>query len=176
MLTPNFSASQEAGEPELIYLTDTSSGSDAAIVSRRITLRKADNTFLVPTGNDSAQYITWALADTTTDVDVLEDDYGVNITVEWIDVSSAVLYTKTILYGFTLYGETFDYSLSQRLAANPLLINDNDFFPNKALLRTLIDSGNQAISLASDIAAAQQCYDRANELRNNSQYYFNTTG
>ena len=77
------------------------------------------------------------------------------------------------MYGFTEYNEMFDYGLTQMLTANPLLINDNDYFPHKSDLRTSIDSGNQAIIYAQDLFAAQQCYDRATNLRLSSQYYFN---
>lgn len=174
-LTPNFIAEQTAGSPEDITLEDTSTGSDLAIASRRITLRLADGSFLVPDGNDSDQYIAWALASTTKTVDVLEEDKAISMTVEWLDVSSAVLYTKTILFGFTLYNETFDYGLTQSAAGNPMLMNDNNWFANKSLLRERIDSGNNAITFG-DIYAAQQCYDRATELRTNAQYSFNTSG
>ena len=77
------------------------------------------------------------------------------------------------LKNFFNFNEKFDYGLTQMLTANPMLINDNDFFPHKEELRISIDSGNQAFTLVGDIFAAQQCYDRATELRVNSQYYFN---
>jgi hypothetical protein len=72
-----------------------------------------------------------------------------------------------------LYNETFDYQLTQVLTGNPLVINDNNFFPNKSDLRVNIDGGNQAIFFATDLFSAQQCYDRATNLRLGSQYYFN---
>ena len=172
MLTPNFDASQVLGASDEIVLDDTSSGSDGDVTSRRVTLRLADGSFLVPDGNESDQYITWALADASITLDVLDTDEAVEITVEWLDNSSDVLYAKTLLFGFTLYNETFDYSLTQKVSGNPMLINDNNWFANKSLLRTHIDSGNKAIAYG-DIYAAQQCYDRASELRTNSQYHFN---
>ena len=54
-----------------------------------------------------------------------------------------------------------------------MLMNDNDWWGNKTLLRNYIDSGNNAVSRNSDIVAAQQCYDLATNLRTQSQYYFN---
>lgn len=85
----------------------------------------------------------------------------------------AVLYSSTGLYGFTSYNEDFDYSLTTILNSNPLLINDNSFRINKTDLRLFIDSGDKAVSRASDIEGAQLSYDEATKLRLSSQYYFN---
>ena len=172
-LVESFTATQDAGEPSSIVLTDTSSGADAAITGRAVFLIKADGTYVVPTGT-TTQYILWPIADTTLTLDVLTKDTALSIVVQWLDVSSNVLYDVTALYGFTLYGEIFDYGLTQMLSANQILINDNNFWPQKSKLRTLIDSGNQAVSLATDIAGAQVCYDLATAIRLSSQYYFNT--
>lgn len=85
----------------------------------------------------------------------------------------AALYSSTLLAGYTPYGEEFDYNLTTMFAANPLLINDNEFRNSKMNLRLFIDSGNQAIIEASDIVSAQLCYDLETYLRLNSIYYFN---
>lgn len=168
----NFSASQTLGEESVITLTDTSTGTDGGIVSRRVYLRKSDGTFLVPEGV-TTEYITWALAATTKDIDCLTQDMALQVTVQWLNVSNVVLYDKALVYGFTLYNETFDYGLTQVLAGNQLLFNDNSFWKNKSDLRTFLDSGDQAISLASDLYNAQVCYNQATALRLSSQYFFN---
>jgi len=170
--SPAFTAAQAVGFPSQIVFTDTSTGTDGTIVSRRIYLKKADGTFLVPTGT-STEYIAWALADTSTTVDALDKDYSLLVTVQWLDAGGAILYDKVVLYGFTLYNETFDYSTTQMLTGNAALFNDNNFWQNKSDLRTYIDGGNNAISLATDQYGAQQCYDAATALRVGSQYYFN---
>jgi len=59
------------------------------------------------------------------------------------------------------------------MSANPMLINDNDFWYNKSKLRVLIDSGNQAILNAEDLSNAQLCYDEATKVRLKAQYLFN---
>ena len=171
-LTPNFTATQIAGSPSEIVLTDTSTGSDGAITSRRVYVQQSNGEFLVQSGT-STEYEVWDYADSSITLDLLTKDVAVRITVQWLDVSNVVLYDKTINTAFTLYNETFDYGLTQLLAANPLLINDNSFWQNKAALRTDIDSGNNALELADDLVAAQSCYDKATELRLNSQYYYN---
>ncbi len=173
-LVANFSTSQTVGAPESINFVDTSTGSDGAISERRIYLAQADGTFLVPSGT-TTDYIVWALADTTITIDdILPKDMGLNITVVWVNSGGTTLYDKFRLTGFTLFNETFDYNLTQQCSGNPLLINDNDFFENKSKLRTMIDSGNNAIEFASDIFGANQCYNIATELRLSSQYFFNT--
>ena len=169
---PDFVAIQPFGTPNLIEITDLSTGSDFRIVTRRIYIRKADGSYLI---NGDI----WDYPDMAITLDVLTKDTACEITIEWLNgypsvgIIPLVLYSKVILYGFTEYSEMFDYGLTQMLTANPLLINDNDFFPHKSDLRTSVDSGNQAITYAQDLYAAQQCYDRATNLRLSSQYYFN---
>lgn len=171
-LTPNFSVSQPTGEPSVVTLEDTSTGSDGAISQRRAYLRTSAGVFLVEEGV-ATEYTPWSYANPTIDIDALDKDYGLYITVEWLDVSNTVLYSKSTLVGLTSFNEDFDYQLTQLLSGNPLLWNDADFWQNKSNLRTEIDSGDQAISRAADIFGAQQCYDRATRLRETSQYSFN---
>lgn len=169
----NFSTSQTSGNPSVITITDDSTGSDGAITQRRVYITDANGNYIVPKGNYT-DYVQWALADSSIDIDCLLKDMAVTIVVQWLDVSNVVLYEKTEPVGFTLYNETFDYGLTQMLSGNPMLINDNNFFQDKSALRTYVDSGNQAVSLASDLFGAQSCYDEATKLRTKSQYYFNS--
>lgn len=173
-LTVGFTATQIAGAPAEILFTDTSTGVDAAVVKRRIYISTSSGEFLVESGN-SNEYSDWDDFPTTTTItlDVLTQMQAANVVVQWLNVSNAVLYDKTLQYGFTLFGETFDYGLTQLMAANPMLINDNNFWGHKEKLRELIDSGNQSIELASDLYNAQLCYDEATGLMDNSQYLFN---
>lgn len=168
-LTPNFAISQTFGLPSIITLQDTSTGSDPAIVTRRVYLRKDDNTFLTPVGT-STEYISWPYASSSISIDALDKDYGLDVVVQWLDNSSAVLYDKVILAGLTLYNKTYSYQLTQMLSGNPLLINDDGFFERKATVREAIESGNEALELAADIFGAQQCYDYATQIRLNYAY------
>lgn len=170
--TQDFSVVQVVGYPSKIVITDTSTGSDGSIASRRVYLKKADGTFLVPSGT-ATQYIVWDYADASITIDALDKDYCLLITVEWLDSGGGQLYAKTALQGETLYNETFSYYLSQMVASNPYLMNDNDYFINMSALRTCIDAGNNAISIGADQMTAQLCYDNATALRISSQYYYN---
>ena len=175
--TPGFSTSQTIGLPNKINFTDTSTGSDINIVSRRIFIQDAANTYIVQKGTTTT-YEDWVIVSPPLDplsisLDVLKKDMALYLTVQWLNASNTVLYEKSYLTGFTLYNESFDYQMTQVLSGNPLLINDHNFFANKSQLRVSIDSGNQAIFLAADIFGGQQCYDRATNLRLNSPYFFN---
>lgn len=168
----NFTATQPVGEPSVITLTDTSTGSDGAITQRRVYLREADGSFLVPS-RTTTDYIEWDYADSTIDIDVLDKDYALQVVVEWLNVGNAVLYDKTSLELFSSYDEDFDYNTTQQLTGNPLLFNDNRFFLEKSNLRTFLDSAERAILRASDQYGAQECLDGATALRLGSRYFFN---
>ena len=171
-LTPNFTAVQLYGSPNEIVLTDTSTGSDVTITSRRVFIQMPNGTYLVEEGT-TTDYEVWNIADDSITLDVLTKDVAVTITVQWLDVTDTVVVPKVYEFGFTQFNESFDYGLTQMLTANPMLINNNDFFQNKSELRVCIDSGNQALSLVGDLFAAQQCYDRATNFRLDSRYLFN---
>lgn len=173
-LTPNFTSSQNSGNPLLLTLQDTSTGSDVLITSRRVYLLKSDGTYLVPTGT-TTNYIVWAYNLPSIDISVLTQDYALSIQVDWINVSGTVLYTKTVASGFTAYSETFYYNLTQGQVTiqSPNIALSTNYYQNKMLLRVLIDSGNQAISFASDIYSASICYDSASYLIANTKFNFN---
>lgn len=171
--SPSFTTSQVLGSPANIVFGDSSTGSDGAIVGRRIYLQLSNGTFLVLAGNTN-QYTNWALASNPfTLSNILTQDEAIFCTIEWVDVNGNVLYVSPQTVGYTLFNETADYKLTQAMAGNPPLMNDNDWFENKSLLRTYIDSGNNAISFAADIFNAQLCYDAATALRLKSKYIFN---
>lgn len=173
-MTPDFSTSQILGVPTDISFIDTSTDFDTDLSYRRIYLYTSGGTTLVQDGTETA-YEEWSIDSNSITLNVLSKDYALYVLVEWwYDGDADPAFTKYYYLGFTLYNETFDYQLTQVLAGNPLVINDNNFFKNKMDLRINIDSGNQAVTFASDLDAAQLCYDRATNLRLNSPYFFNS--
>jgi len=152
-LTPNFSTSQQAGLPSNVIITDTSTGSDGAIVARRVFLVNYAGEYVVADGT-TTNYTPCPLAQTSISIDCLTQDTALT---------------------FTLYNESFYYSLTQGQAAvgNPsYILQDNAYFQNKSKLRCLIDSGNQAVTLGYDITSAQECYDLATYMVTNQNLYF----
>lgn len=168
----SFNSTQTIGEESTVTITAVVTGTDVLVTQRRVYLQTDSGEFLVPTGT-TTDYVQWAIANSSINIDCLDKDYGLRIVVEWLDVNNVVLYDDEQYVGLTLYNESFDYSLTQLMAANPLLINDNALWQNKSKLRTFIDSGNNAITFASDLYNAQLCYDAATDLRLGSQYFFN---
>lgn len=171
-LTPNFTGSQNSGTPSTVSFTDTSTGSDGAITKRRIFLLQSDGTYL--TGDGTVNYDDWAYADSSISLDVLSQDTALDVTVQWLDVSNTVLYTKTIAFGFQAFGETFYYSLTQNQVpiTNPNVALSTNYYQNKMIFRVLLDSAAQAIEFASDIYSAQNCYDQEQNMINNQAFYF----
>ena len=170
-LSPNFTASQNSGTPNLIFLTDTSTGSDGTITKRRIYLLQSDGTYLVPAGT-ATNYIEWALVDVTTSLNVLIQDTALSITVQWLSASNVVVANKTTSFAFTAYNETFYYGLTESQVANANLTASTNWYQTKMILRVELDSAYQAISFASDIFSAQAALNRATFISTNQSYFF----
>ena len=158
-LTPNFSTSTNITSPSVLTLTDTSTGSDGTITTRRVYLKEFDGSYLVPDGT-TTDYIVWSYASSTTNIDALDKDYALNITVQWL-AGSTVVYTKTYLCEFNSYARIFRLKLLKAQASNPSLVNNPNFFQIESNLTVYIDGANEAVSLANDIALAQLCNDKA---------------
>ena len=170
-LTPSFTVSQTSGLPSVITLTDNSTGSDAAISQRFVFIQKNDGTYLVPTGT-STNYIVWSYANPTISIDVLKKDMAVNITVQWLNNTSTVLYTLSTLNLFTLYIKTFFYSLTQYQATNKSITQNNNFYGNKSKLWGFIKGAETAVQLAGDISGAQNELDAATQMINSEKMFF----
>ena len=172
-LIPNFSAAQSSGTPNIITLTDISSGSDGSIVARRVYLLQADGTYLVPSGT-STQYVTWALINSTIALNVLTQDTALTITVNWVDINGATVQQKIISYGFDAYGQTFFYGLSdgQVPITNPSVTLSTNYYQNKMQFYCYLVSAAQAITYASDIVKAQTNYDADAFMITNQTLYF----
>lgn len=177
-ITANFTTSQVIGAPQNIVINDTSTGSDVSATSRRIYIRNAQGEYVTESGVTSAvAYTEWPLADgNSITLDILTADAALNITLIYVDVSGGTVATETKLQGFTLYNESFYYTLSQDQALQsqppPMIIQDSNYYSNKLILRTQIDSGNNAIEFGADILTAQNCYDLATYMVQNEGDYF----
>lgn len=170
-LTPNFATSQVIGSPSIVVLEDTSTGSDVAITQRRVYLQTAAGTYLVPAGT-STDYIAWSYASATKSIDALSKDYAISITVQWLNVADAVLYTKTILVDLTLYSEQFAFNLCQTESSNPSILQDDNYLMNALRLRLNIDNSQNAVDIGGNIYIAQAALDKANYLIQNQQFFF----
>lgn len=170
-LTPNFTASVSFATQNLLNLVDTSTGTDVAVDSRRVYLTKSDGTYLVPQGT-STDYIDWSYAVSFIDIDVLDRDYALDITVQWLNSANVVLYTKVYSFAFTTYSNFFHYYLTQTQASQPNIINDNNFWYNKLKLLVNIKDAENAIAYGSDIGNAQLALNNAFFLMNNQNLFY----
>lgn len=168
---PLFTTTQILGLPNIITLTDTSTGSDVAITQRRVYLIQASNAYLVPAGTIT-NYIPWSYSDDEISINALNQDYALNISVQWLDVGNNVLYTKTILECFTQYGLLGSFGLTSVLSANPNTIQDQNYWLNRMILRCNIDDANQAISIGGNIFISQAALDRETYMLANKNLYF----
>lgn len=169
-LSPSFSVSQPLDDPSVLTLEDTSTGVDAGITTRRVYLQKADGTYLVPDDTET-DYIEWPYSDGSIEIDVLDKDYALNITVQWL-TGDTVTYTSTDLAVFTLYSNLFFYELTQHQTGNPNIIRDTTYYGNKMKLRCSIDEAENATQYGVDIYSAQAALSRAKYMMDNQDKYF----
>lgn len=167
----SFSVSQNSNSINILTLTDTSTGSDSAIVSRAIFITTGDGTPIVPAGN-TTPFIVWLLANASINLNVISQDFSLLITVNWLDINGNVLYTTGNVYLFTAYTEQFIYGLTQEQAANPSIVQDTNYYNNKQQLRVLVDSAVNAVAIASDQMAAQSCLNQAAYMISQKNLFF----
>lgn len=155
-LTPAITITQNTGLPNEFVITDSSTGSDPGLTSRRVYIYTNANAALVNPGTTTA-YTLWPIADASITMDVLTRDMSFLITVEWL-TGSTVTYTYTNTYCFPAYTKTFLYNLSETQSTNPTIVQATDYFNNKATLWECIDDAENAV-LYEDIQTSQLCLD-----------------
>lgn len=168
-MSASFSTSQDIGNISVATLTDTSTGL-VGVTGRLVYLRKYGGDYLVPNGT-TTDYIFWPAADSTIDIDCLDKDYALDITVVWYSGSS-VAGTSTVLTLFRAYSERFLRNLTYALAGNRNLLNNQNYWFNKCKLRTLVDDAIQGVSYINDQTIATFCLDEAKKLTDNIQAFF----
>lgn len=168
---PSISVSQLAATPQNITFSDNSTGSDSAITHRRLYIQTAQATYLVPTGT-TTDYISWALANTSITVNVLNEDMCVNIICQWLNVSNAVLYTYTNQYPLAEYNKQFLVALVAAQGLTPGIVQDNNYSGNMATFWVNITAGINQVNFAADISGGQNCFNRATSMRINQAKYF----
>lgn len=166
-LTPSFTANGTANPSEISFV-DTSTGSDGAVVGRKINIYDIFNNLLFSSPYDWPDFP----GTTTLTINPLEKDIAANIVVTWVDSGGGVLYTASQIAVFTGYAEQFFYQLTQNQTGKPNLLNDNGYFENKSKLRTLIDGANQSIAVGNDIVSAQTSVDLYIPMLQNQDLYF----
>jgi hypothetical protein len=176
-ISPAFSTSQVLGDSSEIVITDESTGSDVAVVSRRIYL--TDNKGLYYdednlTGTTTAVYEEWAdfPGTTTKTLDVLAQDRTFNVRVDWVNSGGTVLYTLTKIQSFRLYAKTYYLNSIKAQSSNNNLKNNANFYINLIKLLVSIKEAEDSVDLLQDISSSQSALNRAKKIVDNPSYLF----
>jgi len=170
-LTVNIEITQNDGIPADFLITDISTGSDPGITERRVYLYDAAGNTLVNSGTTTA-YTLWPIADSEITMSVLNVDMALMIIVQWI-TGSTVTYTYTNYYQFPAYTKSFLYNLTvTNQLTNPDITKDTQYLFNKLQLYTYVKDAANAIELGPDISKSQLAFDMAQQMMNNSSYFF----
>lgn len=170
-LIPNFTVSQIPATPSNITLTDTSTGSDPAISSRRVFVETSQGSFLV-LPNASTDYSVWAYPDPSITLDLLTEDQAVNVNVQWVDAFGNILYQKNTNYCFSQYNQQYFYYLVQVQSQTYNIIQDNRYWQNMNVYYANIVGAIKAVELGNDIFGSQECLNRATYMQTNATNFF----
>lgn len=168
----SFTVSQTPANPSIVILTDTSTGSDPLINSRRIYITDCNGNPIVPSGT-TTNYIVWELPNNPISLNILTQDTAVNIRVDWLAQNpSTVLYTLNNNYCLCEFGKQFFYYLIQLQSLNYNIIQDSNYWNNVGIFWTNIIGAINAVQIGDDIFASQTCLNREINMQQNQLYYF----
>jgi hypothetical protein len=166
----NFTVAQTSANPAFVIITDTSTGSDGAIDSRRIYITDCFGNYIVPSGT-TTNYIDWPLVDNPISLNILTQDTAANIRVEWLDANN-ILYELNNNYCFSEFNKQFLYYLIQLQSQTYNIIQDNNYWGNVGIFWTNIIGAINSVEIGDDIFASQACLNRATNMAQNQAYFF----
>lgn len=171
-LTVSFTTGQIIGAPSQIVFTDTSTGTDPSVTERRIYLQTYTGAYLVPSGTLTT-YIPWPLGvSSSITIDVLQVDMALSMTVQWLNVSGTVLYTKTNLSEFNMYAKMLNDQLITAQQAYPGIVDNTNYYMNRMGLTLAISDAYDSIVDMSDITNSQQACNRGMYFVDNQSLFF----
>lgn len=170
--SPAFTVGQSLSNPGAVTLTNTSTGTDAAITQLRVYFTDEAGNYVVPSGT-STDYVAWPLATNPLTINsLLTVDLAVNILVQWLNVSNAVLYDEEDEFCLRAYNKQQFVYLIQQQALNPGVVQDTNYFSNLCQYWINIVGANTMVEDAADLSGSQNCLDRATEMLQNESKYF----
>lgn len=165
-LVPSFTIGV-TNNPASVVITDTSTGSDVAITDRKVIFTQTDSISL-----SGSPYDFPLSAGASITLNPLDKDYALTTTVNWTDINGNVLYTADVIFFFKGYALQFLEGLTQQQIANPSIVNDQNFIPNKFNLFQEVQSAQNAIDIGQSVFAAESCVLRYQLLMTNDNFYF----
>lgn len=172
-LSVSISATQSIAYPNLITLTDSSTGSDGTITIRRVYIRTSTGTYLTDgqVESSSPSYTEWPYADATIQLDVLTEASSVEITVQWL-AGSTVVYTYTDTFCFDLQDYVFALGILSNQTGSPGVLQDTNYYNNFMQFIVNLFCAETAITKADDIYSSQGSLNRNQLMMNNENFYF----
>lgn len=170
-ISPAFSVGQVPTSPNIVVVTDVSTGTDGAISQRRVFVQDANGNYLVPSGA-TTDYTQWVYVNPAISLNILTQDAAVSITVQWLNVSNTVLYTLTQQYCLPQYSKNFLYYLIQMQGLTPTIPADTNYNSNVAIFWTNIRGAMNAVEEADDISGSQNCLNRCAFMIQNQSKFF----
>jgi len=171
-ITPNFSSSESLSTLANVTFTDTSTGADLTLTTRRIYVRLANGNYLTTDGESTtAAYESWSYADASITLALLTESTTANVTVDWY-AGATLTYTKTILTIWDLYDYVFAFELIQSQTATPNIINDQNYYSNFFKFITNIWSAEAAVTYGDDLYSSQSALNVNQNMINNESNYF----
>ncbi|HEY8661074.1 MAG TPA: hypothetical protein VIL78_18725 [Hanamia sp.] len=169
-ISPSIDVLQSAITPSSFTVVDTSPGTLGTISKRRIYVSDAFGNYI--TGNGTVNYTDWSIADSSIILNILTEDIGANIQVDWLDSSNVVIDTFNDTYPLAEFNKQFLYYLVQLIGLSPATYQDTNYSGNIGLFWTNIIAGINAVEYGNDIAAGQNCFSRATFMRLHQSLYF----
>lgn len=171
-IVPNFSTAQGLSVNSNVTFTDTSTGSDLGLTSRRIKIQLSNGKYLTTNGQfDAVTYETWAIGDLTLTLDLLDKSTVANVTVDWMTGGTAT-YTKTILCEWNLYDYLFQFGLLQVQTSKPDVLNDSDYLKSSYAFLLNLKNSETAVTLMDDLYSAQAALDKNYWMITHQNNYF----
>jgi len=170
-IVPSIIVSQSGLTPTSVTVEDNSSGSDAAIASRRIYFQTNQGTYLVVTGT-TTDYEIWPYANASQTWNLLPTDHAISLTTEWLNVDGDVLYTFTGLYCLRQNNKNFLVYLGQLQALSPSILQDPIYAGNISTYWAYVQYADSMVEFGADISNSQNLLDKATYMMNHETLYF----
>ena len=172
-LVAAFTATESLANPDEITFTDTSTGTDLTITTRRIYFQLANGNWVDENGDESTTetYIEWDYADSSIVLSLITQSTASDIEVKWM-AGSTETYSVSEEYGFNLYDYLAGLQLLQGNTSAPEQVQDTNYYSNMCQFIVNIWNEEAAIEYGGDIFSSQGAMNRNQLMILNDDYYF----
>lgn len=159
-LSVNFTAVQSASTTSEVTLSDTSTGSDATIVNRRVYFILPNGNYLTTSGvSTTAAYENWSYSDANISLSVLPKSQSPAVKVEWWSATAKVD-EKTINCCFDFDDYVFALGLTMMQVVDNTITQDRNWYLNKMKLIVNDQDAETAITYFNNTTVSQSSLDK----------------